>query len=108
MPEPQEQTAGADVSGGDTTSDQIARSLGSVCQRFSELRPKSTTAEIERALGRSVIEEDSPDPGAEEGAEAPAEPGLSADSASFNSNATAAISRVPGRRVIAFIPKHDK
>jgi hypothetical protein len=108
MPEPQEQTAGADVSGGDTTSDQIARSLGSVWQRFSGLRPKSTTVEIERDLVRCVIEEGSPDPAAEEGSEAPAEPGLSPDSPSFNHNATAAISRVTGRRVIAFIPKHDK
>jgi hypothetical protein len=106
MPDPQEDTAGGDGSGGDTTSDEIARSIGSVWQRFSGLRPKSTTVEIERDLVRCVIEEGTPD-SADEDSE-PAEPGLSPDSPSFNHNATAAISRVTGRRVIAFIPKRDK
>ena len=107
MADPQEHTG--DVgSGGDTTSDEIARSLGSVWQRFSGQRPKSTSVEIEKNVVRCVIEEGSSEPAAEEGAEASGDPDLSPDSPSFNYNATAAITRATGRRVVAFIPKRDK
>jgi hypothetical protein len=94
---------------GDATSDEIARSLGSVWQRFSGARPKSTSVEIERNVVRCVIEEGTPEAASEEDAEAgDREPGLSPDSASFSYNATAAITRATGRRVVAFIPKRNK
>jgi hypothetical protein len=89
--------------GGDTTSDEIARSLGSVWQRFGGQRPKSTSVEIEKNRITYVIEESAPDPASADG-----EGGSPPDSASFNYNATAVITRVTGRRVIAFIPKSDK
>jgi hypothetical protein len=101
MSDPQEHTAAGDESTGNETSDQIARSMGSVWQRFSGARPKSTSVEIERNVVRCVIEE------ADEDAEA-VEPGLSPDSPSFSYNATAVITRVTGRKVVAFIPKRDK
>jgi hypothetical protein len=105
MSDPQEHASG----GGDTTSDEIARSLGSVWQRFSGQRPKSTSVEIERNVVRCVIEEGTAEPAAEDGAEAPEhEAGLSPDSPSFSYNATAVITRATGRRVVAFIPKRNK
>src|SRR5215216_1324047 len=99
MADPQEHASVENGSGADTTSDQIARSLGSVWQRFSGQRPKSTSVEIEKNVVRCTTDED---------AEVTAEPGLSTDSPSFNYNATAAITRATGRRVVAFIPKRDK
>jgi hypothetical protein len=89
--------------GGDTTSDEIARSLGSVWQRFGGRRPKSASVEIEKNRITCVIEEGAPDPASADG-----EGGSPSDSASFNYNATAVITRATGRRVIAFIPKSDK
>ncbi len=108
MGDPTEPASREDGSGGDSASDQIARSLGSVWLRFSGQRPKSTTVEIEKHVVRCTIEERSPEEATDEDAEAGGEPGLSPDSPSFNYNATAAISRATGRRVIAFIPKRDK
>jgi hypothetical protein len=106
MSEAQEHTTAGDESTGNATSDQIARSMGSVWQRFSGARPKSTSVEIERNVVRCTIEEGTAEP-ADENAE-PVEPGLSTDSPSFSYNATAVITRATGRRVVAFIPKHDK
>jgi hypothetical protein len=106
MSDPQEQATAGDESTGNETSDQIARSMGSVWQRFSGARPKSTSVEIERNVVRCVIEEGTADE-ADEDAEA-VEPGLSPDSPSFSYNATAVITRATGRRVVAFIPKRDK
>jgi hypothetical protein len=108
MADPQEHSSGEAGSGGDTTSDQIARSLGSVWQRFSGQRPKSTSVAIEKNVVRCVIEEGEPEPPSDEDAETSTEPGLSPDSPSFNYNATAVITRATGRRVVAFIPKRDK
>ena len=106
MSDAQEQgTAGSEPAGNET-SDQIARSMGSVWQRFSGQRPKSTSVEIERNVVRCVIEEGAAD--AEDEDAEPVEPGLSTDSPSFSYNATAVITRATGRRVVAFIPKHDK
>jgi len=97
------------ASSGDTTSDEIARSMGTVWQRFSGQRPKSTSVEIERNVVRCVIEEGTPETAAEEDADATEhDPELSPDSPSFSYNATAVITRVTGRRVVAFIPKRNK
>jgi hypothetical protein len=103
MEEPQEHTSDGDGSVGDPRSDEIARSLGSVWQRFSGLKPKSTTVEIKGNIVTCVIEEGT-EPASNDGGEA----GPSQDSASFNYNATAVITRATSRRVIAFIPKRDK
>jgi hypothetical protein len=93
---------------GEATSDQIARSLGSVWERFAGQRPKSTSVEVEKNRITCVIEEGSPESSSDEDAEASGEPNLSPDSASFNYNATAVVTRATGRRVIAFIPKRNK
>jgi hypothetical protein len=103
MSDPQEHASG------DATSDEIARSLGTVWQRFSGQRPKSTSVEIERNVVRCVIEEGTPETADEEDGESgDREAGLSPDSASFSYNATAVITRATGRRVVAFIPKRNK
>jgi hypothetical protein len=107
MADPQEQASPEGAPESDPTSDQIARSLGSVWQRFAGHRPKSTTVEIETNVVRCVIEEGTPDP-VTDGPETVGEPGASPDSPSFGYNATAAITRATGRRVIAFIPKRDE
>lgn len=104
----QEQTADEGGSTVDAASGEIARSLGSVWQRFSGQRPKSTRVELRGDVVRCVIEEqtDSDDSDSTEDAEAPDDPRLSP--AGLKYNATAAITRITGRRVIAFIPKRDK
>jgi hypothetical protein len=86
-----------------TTSDEIARSLGSVWQRFGGQRPKSTRVEIEKHRITCVIEQGAADPASADG-----EGGGRPDSASFNYNATAVVTRATGRRVVAFIPKNDE
>jgi hypothetical protein len=88
----------------DATSDEIARSLGTVWQRFSGQRPQSTEVELRADSVRCTIKE-RPDPtphGAEELDDPPLSP------AGLKYNATAAISRITGQRVIAFIAKRDK
>src|SRR3954452_2828966 len=108
MSEAQEHTTAGDESAGNATSDQIARSLGSVWQRFSGQRPKSTSVEIEKNVVRCVIQEGTAEPATDEDAEATGNPDLSPDSPSCSYNARAAITRATGRRVVAFIPKRDK
>lgn len=112
MPDLQEPTADLEGPATDPTCDEIARSLGTVWARFSGQRPKSTSVEIEAHTVRCVIEEGVPDPDAVadagDGDVTPGEPELSVDSPGFQHNASAAVARVMGRRVAAFIPKHDK
>jgi hypothetical protein len=108
MPAAQANTSDSDLPAGNTASEEIARSLGSVWQRFSGHRPKSTNVEIEKDVVRCVIEENSPEALVEEDEESTVEADASPDSRRFDYNATAAVTRVTGRKVIAFIPKRDK
>ena len=90
----------------DARSDEIARSLGSVWQRFSGQRPKSTNVEIDQDVVRCVIEERKPTQESDDDDdEATGELRLS--SAGLKHNATAAVTRITGRQVVAFIPKRD-
>jgi hypothetical protein len=93
-------------------SNELARSLGTVWQRFSGARPKSTNVEIDRNAVRCVIEEgpeptpaDTADAEAGDGGESPA---LTTDSMQFQRDASAAVTRAVGRRVTAFIPSRDE
>jgi hypothetical protein len=86
-------------------SNEIASSLGSVWRRFSGQRPKSTSVEIGKDRVRCVIEERATDTESSDDTEAPDDPRLSP--AGLKQNATAAITRITGRRVIAFIVKRD-
>jgi hypothetical protein len=100
----QEQAADQEESRVDRTSSEIAQSLGTVWCRFSGQRPTSTSVEIRQNSVKCVIEEGTPHTdGDEEGFDGPR---LSA--AGLKQNATAAITRITGRRVVAFIPKRDK
>lgn len=115
MPGPQAQASESNGAGTNTgsdeiarPSDEIARSLGSVWQRFSGQRPKSTTVEIDTDVIRCVIEENPPEARSEDDGELSPEVELSPDSRRFDSNARAAVARVTGRRVVAFIPKRNK
>lgn len=104
MRDVQEQNAGerrADVD----ASNEIARSLGSVWQRFSGQRPRATTVEMGEDVVRFVIEEGPADTGSDQDGEAPDDPRLSP--AGLKQNATATITRITGRRVVAFITKRD-
>jgi hypothetical protein len=111
MSEPQEQTPDVDVASAeptalDRTSEEIARSLASVWRDFSGQRPKSTNVEIGKDVVRCRIEEGVTDPEADEDGDASGDPKLS--KASFGFNATSAVARITGRRVVGFIPKRDK
>jgi hypothetical protein len=100
----QEQAADQEESRVDRTSGEIAQSLGTVWCRFSGQRPTSTSVEVRQNSVKCVIEEGTPHTeGDEEGFDGPR---LSA--AGLKQNATAAITRITGRRVVAFIPKRDK
>jgi hypothetical protein len=110
MSDPQEQPA-ADVeleSASDRTSNEIARSLGTVWTRYSGTRPKSTSVEMGRNTVKCVIEEGTAEPDLDGNGEPSHDPELSPDSAGFGYSAAAAVARVTGRKVIGFIPKRDK
>jgi hypothetical protein len=102
----QERTSDDGRSGVDTN--EIARSLGSVWERFSGHRPKSTSVEMGEDVVKCVIEEHAPDSGPDEAAEVPEDDDPRLSPAGLKHNATAAISRITGRRVVAFITKQDK
>jgi hypothetical protein len=104
MSEAPEESADEGGVGIDATSDEIARSLGSVWQRFSGQRPKSTNVEIDHDVVRCVIEERKP---TKESDDEEATEGLRLSSAGLKQNATAAVTRITGRQVVAFIPKRD-
>ena len=102
----QEQATDQEESSVDRTSGEIARTLGTIWSRFSGQRPKSTSVEIRQNSVKCVIEEGTPDTEADEDQEGLDDPRLSA--AGLKQNATAAITRITGRRVLAFIPKRNK
>jgi hypothetical protein len=103
----QEQGADQEDSRVDRAYGEIAQSLGTVWSRFSGRRPKSTSVEIQQNSVTCVIEEGRPDTEADEDKEGGLDdPRLSA--ADLQQKATATITRITGRRVVAFIPKRDK
>jgi hypothetical protein len=102
----QEQATDQEESSADRTSGEIARTLGTIWSRFSGQRPKSTSVEIRQNSIKCVIEEGTPNTEADEDEEGSDDPRLSA--AGLKQNATAAITRITGRRVMAFIPKRNK
>ena len=87
-------------------SNEIARSLGAVWQRFSGQRPRSTNVELRKDVVTCVIEESAPDSDSEEDDGTSDTPDLTP--AGLKHNATAAITRITGRQVTAFIVKRDK
>lgn len=103
-----EKTVDAERSQKDATSEEIARSLGSLWQRFSGQRPKSTSVEMKRDGVRCVIEEGTADAEAEasDPDETSDDPKLSP--AGLKHNATSVVARITGKRVVAFIVKRDK
>jgi hypothetical protein len=102
----EEQPGGDSSLKGDAASAEIARSLGSVWQRFSGQRPKSTSVEISKDAVSCVIEEGAADQGSPAEGDASEDERLSA--AGLKHNSIAVITRITGRRVVAFIPKRDK
>jgi hypothetical protein len=99
---PEAHEAGTTV---DAASDEIARSLGTVWQRFSGQRPESTEVEMGKDAVTCVITE-TQESAADDGEEPRSD--LELSSAGLEYNATAAIVRITGRRVVAFIAKRDK
>lgn len=110
MSDPQQSEPSASGSPPSAASEEIARSLGSVWQRFAGQRPRSTSVEIDKNTVRCVIEEGSPDADADAVGEVDdaSDPRVSPDSHTYKHNATAAVARATGRDVVAFIPKRDK
>jgi hypothetical protein len=90
----------------DEASNEIARSLGAVWHRFSGHRPKTMSVEVTKDAVRCEIDEGPPEAAVEGDAEAVDGPGVG--SRRFDYDVTAAVARVTGQRVIAFIPKRDK
>lgn len=105
MRDPAEQTTDEGRPGVDA-SNEIARSLGAVWQRFSGQRPKSTSVEMSKDVVKCMIEEPAPGSASEEDGEASDAPKLTP--AGLKHNATAVITRITGRQVSAFIVKRDK
>ena len=103
MRDAQDQTAGADGAWAEAT-DEIARSLGTVWQRYSGVRPKSTTVEIGSDVVRCVIEEGALDGGP---GDDPAQSSLAPSPSALQQDSSATVSRATGRRVAAYIPKRD-
>jgi hypothetical protein len=72
---------------------RLSRSMGSVWQNHTGARPGAVSAEIDGDVVRCAIEKAD---------------GQSPDSNRYRNEATAAVGRIMGRRVRAFIPKHDE
>ena len=106
MPEPLDETPVGQGSQ-DGASTEIARSLGTVWQRFSGTRPASTSVEVGQNQVSCVIEEGPAETESAEGEDTQGDPGYAPDSWGFQHDATAAVARATGRRVVAFIPKLD-
>ena len=107
MPESPDHTPDGDRSEADAGT-EIARSLGSAWQRSSGSRPKSTSVEIGKDVVRCVIEEGAPGSETHEDGDGLPDSAPTLDGAGFELDASAAIARVMGRRVIAFIPTRDE
>jgi hypothetical protein len=105
MRDPQAQASDEVQTGGDA-SNEIARSLGAVWQRFSGQRPKSTSVEVSQDIVRCEIEEGTP--GSESGEDSEPSEVKKLTPGGLKHNATAAISRITGRNVSAFIVKRDR
>ena len=95
-------------------ADQITRSLGSVWSRHASERPSEVTTEISDSVVKCtfkdavasfdagpVVEEDASGNGV-------AEESRVSNPSAYRQEAIAAVSRVTERRVVGFIPKHDK
>ena len=105
---------GEEASAPPSVADQITRSLGSVWSRHASERPSEITTEINDSVVKCtfkdavasfnagpVVEEDA------SGNEVAEESRVSNPSA-YRHEAIAAVSRLTERRVVGFIPKHDK
>jgi hypothetical protein len=99
-------TQSTDVVGSsaDATREEIERSLGSIWRRFSGQRPRTTSVEFERDVVRCVIEEGAAEPEPDD--DEPDDSRLS--QAGLKQEATSAVTRLTGRRVVGFIAKSPK
>ena len=97
-----------------TVADQITKSLGSVWSRHASERPSEVTTEISDSVVKCtfkdavasfnagpVVEEEANGNGVAEESRVP-------NPTAYRHEAIAAVSRVTERRVVGFIPKHDK
>jgi hypothetical protein len=76
----------------ESTQTRLSRSMGTVWQNHTGERPGTVSAQIDGDVVRCAI--------------AKAD-GQSPDSSRYRNEAIAAVGRIMGRRVKAFIPKHD-
>lgn len=98
-----------------SVAEQIAKSLGSVWSRHASRRPSEISAEINDSVVvctfKDAVASFAAGPPVEEDAEGNGKP--AADSrvsnpSAYKHEAIAAVSRLTERRVVGFIPKHDK
>jgi hypothetical protein len=78
---------------GESVQTQLSRSMGSVWEQHTGGRPGGVNAMVNGDVVSCAIEK--------------AE-GQSPDSVGYKNDATAMVARIMGRKVKAFIPKHDK
>ncbi len=97
-----------------SVADQITRSLGSVWSRHASERPSEITTEISDSVVKCTIKDAvasfNAGPAVEEDANGNGvaeEPRVSNQRA-YRQEAIAAVARLTERRVVGFIPKHDK
>ncbi|MDX6582843.1 MAG: hypothetical protein QOI10_2027 [Solirubrobacterales bacterium] len=98
--------AGQDTSEQSSISTEIERSVGTIWQRRDGTRPASVSAKIDGDAISCAIEE-----GEAVAEETPSEEqpeGGGTDSNAYRHEASAAVARITGRTVSAFIAKRDK
>jgi len=95
-------------------ADQITRSLSSVWSRHASQRPSEVTTEISdsvvKCTFKGAVASFNEGPAVEEdaGGNGDAEDSRVSNPSAYRYEAIAAVSRATERRVVGFIPKHDK
>ena len=107
-------TPGEEASAPPSVADQITRSLGSVWSRHASERPSEITTEINDSVVKCTFKDAvasfNAGPVVEEEANGNrvAKESRVSNPSAYRHAAIAAVSKVTGRRVMGFIPKHDK
>ena len=110
MPDLNGDTPSNETNAGPTLSDEITRSLGTVFQRHASERPTEISTEVDEDVVRCVFKDAvaSFDAGPASESDGPVEEPRVTNTAGYRNAAIAAVAKATNRRVVGFIPKHDK
>jgi hypothetical protein len=114
LSDPRSETPADEGSAPPSVADQITRSLGSVWSRHASGRPSEISTEIHDSVVKCVFKDAvasfNAGPVVEDAGDGKKEPEESrvSNPSAYRHEAIAAVSRLTERKVVGFIPKHDK